>query len=106
MTALKSPKSTASSSTSNPPPKHGPSPRTTAITSFPRPWSPRTAPAIPCPSPMSTALTPKQLYDRDGFVVIEDFLSVAEVAELQGQLERYIRDRVPALPGTHAFYQD
>lgn len=45
-------------------------------------------------------------YDRDGFVVVRAFLSAGELEELTGELDRYIRDVVPALPATAAFYQD
>jgi phytanoyl-CoA hydroxylase len=48
----------------------------------------------------------KQRYDRDGFVIIRQFLTPAELSELTGHLDRYIRDVVPTLPETHAFYQD
>ena len=45
-------------------------------------------------------------YDRDGFVVVRGFLPPAELAELSGELDRYIREVVPALPDTAAFYLD
>ena len=48
----------------------------------------------------------KSAYDRDGFVVVRQFLSVQELAELRAHLDRYIRDTVPTLPATAAFYQD
>jgi len=48
----------------------------------------------------------KQTFDRDGFVVVREFLTRSELAELAGQLERYIRDVVPGLPDAHAFYHD
>jgi len=48
----------------------------------------------------------KNKFDSDGFVVVQDFLTKEELGELRSQLERYLRDRVPTLPGTHAFYQD
>mgnify|MGYP006292841371 CR=1 FL=1 len=48
----------------------------------------------------------KTSYDRDGFVVIRQFLDPASLAMLQGELDRYIRDVVPTLPETAAFYQD
>jgi len=48
----------------------------------------------------------KQQYDRDGFVVIREFLPPDELAELQANLDRYIRDVVPSLPSGDAFYQD
>ena len=48
----------------------------------------------------------KSTYDRDGFVVVRQFLAPPELAELQANLARYIRDIVPTLPDSHAFYQD
>ena len=45
-------------------------------------------------------------YDRDGFVVVHDFVTGDALAELRENLDRYIRDIVPTLPETHAFYQD
>ena len=48
----------------------------------------------------------KQAFDRDGFVVLRQFLTDGELAELTGQLERYIRDVVPGLADAHAFYHD
>lgn len=48
----------------------------------------------------------KPAYDRDGFVVVRGFLPPRELAELNAQLDRYIRDAVPTLPETAAFYLD
>jgi phytanoyl-CoA hydroxylase len=48
----------------------------------------------------------KRAFDRDGFVVVRQFLTNSELAELTGQLERYIRDVVPGLSDAHAFYHD
>ncbi len=45
-------------------------------------------------------------YDRDGHALIPEFLTKEEMAELEHHLDRYIRETVPALPATHAFYQD
>jgi phytanoyl-CoA hydroxylase len=45
-------------------------------------------------------------YDREGYVVVRKFLSPTEFAELQQNLDRYIREIVPGLPGTDAFYDD
>jgi phytanoyl-CoA hydroxylase len=54
---------------------------------------------------MSSELA-KQSYDREGFVVVRQFLADAGLAELHANLERYIRDVVPTLAATEAFYQD
>ena len=48
----------------------------------------------------------KQAYDRDGFVIVPNFLPLDDFAELTGNLDRYIRDVVPLLPDADAFYHD
>jgi phytanoyl-CoA hydroxylase len=48
----------------------------------------------------------KSTYDRDGFVVVRQFMQGERLAQLREQLDRYIRDVVPTLPPTAAFYQD
>ena len=48
----------------------------------------------------------KLAYNRDGFVVVRQFLEAGELAELSENLDRYIREVVPSLPPTAAFYQD
>lgn len=48
----------------------------------------------------------KTLFDRDGFVVVRQFLDEAQRNELQANLQRYIREVVPTLPATDAFYED
>jgi len=48
----------------------------------------------------------QQQYQRDGFVVLRGFLPDAQFAELRRELQRYIRDIVPTLPDSHAFYDD
>ena len=45
-------------------------------------------------------------FQRDGFVVARNFLSGRELAELQHNLDRYIRKVVPGLTAEHAFYVD
>lgn len=45
-------------------------------------------------------------YDRDGFVVVRGFLPPADLAELTRELDRYIREVVPRLPESAAFYLD
>ena len=54
---------------------------------------------------MNTAVL-KSSYDRDGFVVVRAFLPPAELADLQRNLDRYIREVVPQLPASDAFYED
>ena len=48
----------------------------------------------------------KPAYDQDGYVIVRQFLGGAELSELRSQLDRYIREVVPTLPPTAAFYQD
>lgn len=58
---------------------------------------------------MNSQSSPEQLkqeFDNDGFVVIRSFLDPLELGQLQANLERYIRDVIPTLPPTAAFYQD
>jgi len=44
-------------------------------------------------------------FNRDGFVLVEGFLSAAEVDDLDCRLERYIRDLVPCVAQGHAFFE-
>ncbi len=48
----------------------------------------------------------KAAYDRDGFVLVRNFLPPDELANLTAQVVRYIREVVPTLPDQSAFYQD
>src|SRR5262245_54378640 len=48
----------------------------------------------------------KAAHDRDGFVIVRQLLSPPEFDELRTNLERYITQVVPALPDSHAFYDD
>lgn len=48
----------------------------------------------------------KATYDQNGFVVLPQFLGASELLELQTELERYIREIVPGVPETDAFYED
>jgi len=44
-------------------------------------------------------------FREDGFVLVSDFLSQAEVVELDHQLERYIAEIVPTVAPNHVFYE-
>jgi phytanoyl-CoA hydroxylase len=46
----------------------------------------------------------KPLYDRDGYVIVRQFLPPADFAELRDNVDRYVREVVPGLPATDAFY--
>lgn len=48
----------------------------------------------------------KPAFDTDGFVVIRGFLSNDQLSRLKLNLDRYIRDVVPNLPDSDAFYED
>jgi len=48
----------------------------------------------------------RKQYDKDGYVVVRDFLSAEDFAELNNNLDRYICDVVPTVSDRHAFYQD
>src|SRR5947208_9079149 len=45
-------------------------------------------------------------FDRDGFVIVRGLLPPGEFAELKINLDRYIRDIVPTLPDSDAFYEE
>lgn len=45
-------------------------------------------------------------FERDGFVVIPQFLTGGNFAELTSNIDRYIREIVPTLPDSEAFYHD
>ncbi len=48
----------------------------------------------------------KTAFDRDGFVIVRQLLAPAAFAELRANLDRYIREVVPGLPDSAAFYLD
>ena len=43
-------------------------------------------------------------FDRHGYVIVRGLLPPADFAELNRQLDRYVREVVPGLPGADAFY--
>ncbi|MGN6547901.1 MAG: phytanoyl-CoA dioxygenase family protein [Aureliella sp.] len=48
----------------------------------------------------------KTAYDELGFTVIRQFLDAAELEQLRQNVARYVRDIVPTLADSEAFYQD
>jgi phytanoyl-CoA hydroxylase len=48
----------------------------------------------------------KPAYDRDGFLIVKGFLPPNELKEVQDNLDRYIREVVPTLEDSFAFYDD
>lgn len=47
-----------------------------------------------------------EAFARDGHVYLPQFINGDALVELQHNLDRYIRDVVPGLPATHAFFED
>ncbi len=50
--------------------------------------------------------TRRSRFERDGFVVVRDFLPSEEFSLLGENLDRYVREVVPTLPDADAFYDD
>lgn len=48
----------------------------------------------------------KSGFDDDGFVIVRGLFDAEELAELRGQLDRYIREVVPTMPRDAAFFDD
>ncbi len=48
----------------------------------------------------------RSAFDRDGFVIVPQLLDADEFAALRANLDRYIREVVPTLPDSEAFYLD
>ena len=48
----------------------------------------------------------RQRYDEEGFVIVRGLFSPEEFRELAAQLDRYVREVVPALPKDAAFFDD
>ena len=46
-----------------------------------------------------------QTFERDGFVLMRGFVSADEVADLNGQVDRYIAEVLPDLPATEAMFE-
>ena len=45
-------------------------------------------------------------FDRDGFVVLRGFLTSNEVAEFRQELDRFLTEELPRLPGRYVYYED
>src|SRR5687767_8888684 len=48
----------------------------------------------------------KRDFDRAGFVAIRSFLNPLQVEQVQRRMDEYVRDIVPLVPRSHAFYED
>ncbi len=57
-------------------------------------------------SPNSIAPDAVRTFAKEGFVVMSDFLDQPTFEELSTNLDRYIRDIVPGLPPTLAYYEE
>lgn len=55
---------------------------------------------------MASSTEQKTAYDRDGFIVVREFLKGKEFHELRDNLDRFIREIVPTLAPNQAFYDD
>jgi phytanoyl-CoA hydroxylase len=53
-----------------------------------------------------TISTNREALKKDGYVSLPGFFAGVELATLQRNVDRYIRDIVPQLPPEHAFYED
>src|SRR4051812_38079572 len=47
----------------------------------------------------------REIFERDGFVIIEDFFDESFMAQIDEALETYIKNIVPALPSDRVFYE-
>ena len=48
----------------------------------------------------------KAKFDADGFLMLRQFLPAGEFEQLKANVDRYIKDVVPGLPDSAAYYQD
>jgi ectoine hydroxylase-related dioxygenase (phytanoyl-CoA dioxygenase family) len=48
----------------------------------------------------------KQDFDRDGFIAIRPLFDAARMAEINRELDRYLRDVVPKMKDTEVYYED
>ena len=48
----------------------------------------------------------KQDFDRDGYIAIRPFFDAARMAEINRELDRYLRDCVPKMSETEVYYED
>ena len=48
----------------------------------------------------------KEDFDRDGFVLVEGYLSSGEAGEINDNIQRFIDEVLPKSPDTTAFYED
>jgi phytanoyl-CoA hydroxylase len=47
----------------------------------------------------------KQDFDRDGYIILRNYLSTQKTAEVRENVERFVSDLLPGLPNDHAYYE-
>jgi phytanoyl-CoA hydroxylase len=57
-------------------------------------------------APTAALASRRAEFQNEGYVVVRQFLSAADFAELQDELHRYVTQVVPHLPEGDAFYHD
>ena len=48
----------------------------------------------------------REIFEQDGFVSVTGFITDSELFQIETAIERFIEERVPALPPEHVFYED
>jgi phytanoyl-CoA hydroxylase len=54
----------------------------------------------------NTRSTLKQDFDRDGYIAIRPLFDAAQMAEINRELDRYLKDVVPKMSPTEVYYED
>ena len=47
----------------------------------------------------------KENFDRDGYIVVKNFMDTEEIQQANAEVERYIAEVLPNLPDNAAFYE-
>jgi len=55
---------------------------------------------------MSKKSQNQDVFDRNGFLKVAEFFTLAEVNQVRAELDRFIEKDVPNLPSEHVFYED
>ena len=48
----------------------------------------------------------KQDFDRDGYIAVRPLFNATKMAEINRELDRYLRDVVPKMKDTEVYYED
>ena len=51
-------------------------------------------------------MTQREIFEQDGFVSVPSFCTDDELFQIETAVERFIVERVPALPPEHVFYEN